>query len=157
MNKGIPIIKKYEGLKLQAYICPAGLPTIGYGNTFYENGSKVVMGDKISIERADSLLISTVQQFEISVRKLVKKTLNDNQIGALTSFAYNVGIGKPKTRFSPASGFTGSTLLKKVNANPNDPTIRAEFMKWTKAGGKVLNGLVKRRQEEADLYFLIGS
>ena len=143
MNKGIPIIKKYEGLKLQAYICPAGLPTIGYGNTFYENGSKVVLGDKISIERADSLLISTVQQFEISVRKLVKKTLNDNQIGALTSFAYNVGVGSLKN----------STLLKKVNANADDPTIRAEFMKWTKAGGKVLNGLVKRRQEEADLYF----
>jgi len=143
MNKGIPIIKKYEGLKLQAYICPAGIPTIGYGNTFYENGSKVVLGDKISIERADSLLISMVQQFEISVRKLAKKTLNDNQIGALTSFAYNVGV----------SALKNSTLLKKVNDNPNDPTIKDEFMKWTKAGGKVLSGLVKRRHEEADLFF----
>jgi len=145
MNKGIPLIKKYEGLKLQAYLCPSSIPTIGYGNTFYENGSKVVLGDKISIERADSLLMGTVQQFEISVRNLLKKPLNDNQIGALTSFAYNVGVGSLKN----------STLLKKVNANPNDPTIRAEFMKWNKAGGKVLNGLTKRRAEEADLYFTI--
>lgn len=145
MNKGIPLIKKYEGLKLQAYICPAGIPTIGYGNTFYENGSKVVMGEKISIERADQLLFHTVQQFEISVRKLVKKPVNDNQIGALTSFAFNVGVGN----------LSKSTLLKKVNVNPNDPTIRNEFMRWTRANGKVLNGLVRRRQEEADLYFLM--
>lgn len=145
MNKGIPLIKKYEGLRLQAYICPAGLPTIGYGNTFYENGSKVVMGEKISIERADQLLFHTVQQFEISVRKLAKKPLTDNQIGALTSFAFNVGVGN----------LSKSTLLKKVNVNPNDPTIRNEFMRWTRANGKVLNGLVRRRQEEADLYFLM--
>jgi len=145
MNKGIPIIKKYEGLKLQAYICPAGIPTIGYGSTFYENGSKVVLGEKISIERADSLLMNTVLKFEQSVRGLVKSNVNYNQIGALTSFAFNVGVGNLKK----------STLLKKVNANPADESIRAEFMKWNKAGGKVLNGLTKRRAEEADLYFTI--
>lgn len=143
MNKGIPLIKKYEGLKLSAYICPAGIPTIGYGSTFYENGSKVVMGEKISLERADALLINTVQKFEQSVRGLVKSKVNENQIGALTSFAFNVGTGNLKK----------STLLKKVNANPNDLAIRAEFMRWNKAGGKILNGLTKRRNEEADLYF----
>lgn len=143
MNKGIPLIKKYEGLKLSAYICPAGIPTIGYGSTFYENGAKVKMGESISIERADSLLINTVQKFEASVRGLVKSAANENQIGALTSFAFNLGVGN----------FKKSTLLKKVNANPNDPTIKAEFMKWNKAGGKVLNGLTKRRNEEAELYF----
>ncbi len=145
MNKGIPIIKKYEGLKLQAYICPAGIPTIGYGSTFYENGSKVVIGEKISIERADYLLMNTVLKFEQSVRGLVKSKVTDNQIGALTSFAFNVGVGN----------FKKSTLLKKVNANPADESIRADFMKWNKAGGKVLNGLTKRRAEEADLYFTI--
>jgi len=145
MNKGIPIIKKYEGLKLQAYICPAGIPTIGYGSTFYENGSKVVLGEKISIERADILLMNTVLKFEQSIRDLVKSKVNDNQIGALTSFAFNVGVGNLKK----------STLLKKVNANPADQSIRVEFMKWNKAGGKVLNGLTKRRAEEADLYFTI--
>ena len=143
MNKGIPLIKKYEGLKLQAYICPAGIPTIGYGNTFYENGSKVVMGEKISIERADSLLLQTVGKFESAVKNLIKSTVNENQLGALTSFAYNVGMGN----------FSRSTLLRKVNINPADASIRDEFMKWNKGGGKVLNGLTKRRKDEADLYF----
>lgn len=144
MNKGIPIIRKYEGLKLNAYICPAGHATIGWGSTFYENGSKVQMGDKITIDRADRLLFDIVQKFEISVRGLVKSSLNENQIGALTSFAFNVGLG----------ALNKSTLLKKVNANPDDLTIRNEFMRWTKAGGKQLKGLVARREAEADLYFL---
>jgi lysozyme len=145
MNKGIPIIRKFEGLKLKAYLCPAGVWTIGYGNTFYENGSKVQEGEKITLDRADKLLFFVVQKFEAEVKKLVKSTINDNQLGALTSFAFNVGAGN----------LAKSTLLKKVNANPNDATIRDEFMRWTKAGGKVLNGLVTRRKAEADLYFTI--
>ena len=143
MNKGIPIIRKFEGLKLKAYLCPAGVWTIGYGNTFYENGSKVQEGDKITLDRADKLLFFVVQKFELEVLKLVKSAINENQLGALTSFAFNVGAGN----------LAKSTLLKKVNANPNDATIRDEFMRWTKAGGKVLNGLVTRRNAEADLYF----
>jgi lysozyme len=151
MNKGIPIIRKYEGLKLNAYECPASVPlppsrkfwTIGYGSTFYENGSRVQQGDKITLDRADRLLFHTVGKFEAQVRNLVKSQLNDNQFGALTSFAFNVGAG----------ALQKSTLLKKVNANPNDQTIRAEFMRWNRAGGRVLNGLTRRRQEEADLYF----
>ena len=153
MNKGIPIIKKFEGLRLTSYLCPAGVWTIGYGSTLYENGSKVQEGEKITIDRADGLLINTVHLFEKSVKVLVKSSINENQLGALTSFAFNIGIGKPATKLSPASGFTGSTLLKKVNANPADPTIRDEFMKWNKSGGKVLNGLTKRREAEANLYF----
>jgi lysozyme len=143
MNKGIPIIRKFEGLKLKAYLCPAGVWTIGYGNTFYENGSKVQEGEKITLDRADKLLFFVVQKFEAEVLKLVKSAINENQLGALTSFAFNVGAGN----------LAKSTLLKKVNANPNDVTIRDEFMRWTKAGGKVLNGLVTRRKAEADLYF----
>jgi lysozyme len=143
MNKGIPIIRKFEGLKLKAYLCPAGVWTIGYGNTFYENGSKVQEGEKITLDRADKLLFFVVQKFESEVSKLVKSSINDNQLGALTSFAFNVGAGN----------LAKSTLLKKVNANPNDATIRDEFMRWTKAGGKVLNGLITRRKAEADLYF----
>lgn len=143
MNKGIPIIRKFEGLKLKAYLCPAGVWTIGYGNTFYENGSKVQEGEKITLDRADKLLFFVVQKFESEVLKLVKSSINDNQLGSLTSFAFNVGAGN----------LAKSTLLKKVNANPNDATIRDEFMRWTKAGGKVLNGLVTRRKAEADLYF----
>lgn len=143
MSKGIPIIRKFEGLRLRAYKCPAGLWTIGYGSTFYENNSRVEEGDKITIERADQLLFFVVRKFENEVKKLVKSAINENQLGALTSFAFNAGTGNLQK----------STLLKKVNANPNDPTIRDEFMRWTKAGGKVLNGLVTRRKAEADLYF----
>jgi lysozyme len=151
MSKGTTIIRKFEGLKLTAYECPASLPlpkekkfwTIGYGSTFYENGSKVQQGDKITLDRADRLLFEMVNRFELSVKGLVKSIINDNQLGALTSFAFNVGV----------SALNKSTLLKKVNANPNDPTIRNEFMRWTKAGGKVLKGLVTRREAEANLYF----
>jgi len=143
MNKGIPIIRKFEGLKLRAYLCPANVWTIGYGSTFFENGSKVQEGDKITLDRADRLLFFVVQKFEKEVIKMVTSQINENQLGALTSFAFNVGTGN----------LAKSTLLKKVNANPNDATIRDEFNRWTKAGGKVLNGLVTRRKAEADLYF----
>ena len=143
MNKGTAIIRKFEGLKLTAYLCPANVWTIGYGSTFYMNGKKVQQGDKITLDQADRLLLEMVNQFEISVKGLVKSNINDNQLGALTSFAFNVG----------ASALIKSTLLKKVNANPEDPTIRNEFMRWTKAGGKVLKGLVTRREAEANLYF----
>lgn len=151
MNKGISIIRKFEGLKLKAYECPASkiLPvekkfwTIGYGNTFYENGSKVQMGDKITLDRADRLLFFIVGKFESELSKLVKSNINDNQKGALTSFIFNLGSTK----------FSKSTLLKKVNANPNDPTIRDEFMRWVGKDSKTINGLRNRRQAEADLYY----
>jgi lysozyme len=84
-----------------------------------------------------------MNEFAIEVRKALTKEVSENQFSALVCFAYNVGIGNLKK----------STLLKKVNVNPNDETIAAEFAKWNKAGGKVLNGLVRRRKAEADLYF----
>lgn len=144
MNKaGIDLVKSFEGLRLTAYKCSAGKDTIGYGNTFYEDGSKVKPGDKITVDRAVKLLEFILDKFEDSVEKLVTPELNENQMAALVSFAYNCGVGNLKS----------STLLKKVNADPNDPTIADEFKKWTKAGGKVLTGLVKRRNAESILYF----
>jgi lysozyme len=143
MNRGIAIIRKYEGLKLRAYICPAGLNTIGYGATFYENGTKVQPKDVITMDRADKLLHFQVKLFADEVKRVVKSNINENQLGALVSFCFNVG----------GAAFGKSTLCKKVNANPNDPTIRDEFMRWTRGGGKVLPGLVKRREEEANLYY----
>jgi lysozyme len=143
MNKGIAIIRKYEGLRLQAYICPSGLPTIGYGATFYMNGSRVQIGDVITIDHADKLLHFQVKLFADEVRRTVKSNINENQLGALVSFCFNVG----------GAAFGKSTLAKKVNANPSDSTIRNEFMRWTRGGGKVLPGLVKRREEEANLYY----
>ena len=143
MNKGIAIIRKYEGLKLRAYVCPAGLNTIGYGATFYMNGTKVMPKDVITIDHADKLLHFQVKLFADEVRRVVKSNINENQLGALVSFCFNVG----------GAAFGKSTLCRKVNANSSDPTIRNEFMRWTRGGGKVLPGLVKRREEEANLYY----
>lgn len=143
-RKGIDLIKKYEGFSKIPYVCPAGVPTIGYGNTFYTDGKKVTMADKpITEAQAEQLLVVLVDSFADKVTKLLKQQLNENQFNAVLCFAYNVGTG----------ALAKSTLLKKINANPNDKTIRDEFLKWNKAGGKVLNGLVKRRLEESDLYF----
>jgi lysozyme len=142
-EKGKDLIKFYEGCKLVAYKCSAAKDTIGYGNTFFEDGKPVKPGDKITQERANELFEIIAKEFADKVAPLVKSAVTPNQFAALTSFAYNAGIGNLKS----------STLLKKVNANPNDPTIALEFAKWDKAGGKVLAGLTKRRAAESKLYF----
>jgi lysozyme len=140
---GIDLMHQFEGLKLDAYLCPANIPTIGYGNTYYEDGKKVKIGDKITKERAESLFLSVAEDFAKRVRGLLKKDLNENQFSALVCLAYNIGV----------ANLNKSTLLKKVNVNPSDPTINAEFLKWNKAGGKVLAGLTRRREAESKLYF----
>jgi len=144
-EKGIALIKKFEGCKLKAYKCSAGVPTIGYGATFYEDGAKVKMTDVITQQRADELLTYHIGLFSAKVKPLIKTELNDNQFSALVSFAYNVGTG----------ALNSSTLLKKVNANPKDVSIAAEFAKWNKAGGKVLKGLDSRRAAESALYYTL--
>ena len=141
----IEFIKEKEGLRLNAYLCPAKVWTIGYGNTFYENGMKVKQGDKITKERAEQLLLFVLNQFADKVKPLIKSKINNNQFSALVSFAYNVGIG----------ALQKSTLLKKVNNNPNDLTIKNEFLKWTRAKGVILTGLIKRRDFEQKIYFKV--
>ncbi len=142
-SKGIQLIKTFEGCLLNAYLCPAKVWTIGYGSTQYLDGKPVKQGDKITQQQAEELLIDTVNIFTEGVEKLIKVELNDNQFSALVSFAFNLGIGNLQK----------STLLKKVNDNPNNHMIRTEFAKWNKAGGKVLNGLTRRRNAESQLYF----
>lgn len=137
------LIKSFEGCKLKAYQCSAKKWTIGYGNTFYEDGSPVMPGHAITQEKADQLFEIIANEFAEKVAKLVPSHITPNQFGALVSFAYNCGI----------ANLQKSTLLKKVIANHNDPTIRAEFLKWNKAGGKVLAGLTRRREAEANFYF----
>ena len=149
--KGIWLIEHHEEFRSRPYLCPAGIPTIGYGSTYYPDGRKVTLKDKpITEQEATVLMQSVLKSFELCVTKNCPN-VNQNQFDALVDFAYNVGVGKLNV---PGCGFQGSTLLKKVKANPNDPTIRAEFMKWNKGGGKVLAGLTTRRTNEANLYFL---
>jgi lysozyme len=143
-QKGIDIIKSFEGCRLKAYQDSAGVWTIGYGTIMYPSGKRVKAGDRITKECAEEYLAYEIGLKARSVEVFTSDLhLSQNQFDALVSFAYNLGVG----------ALQRSTLLKKVRAEKNDPAIRGEFMKWVRAGGKVLKGLQRRRQKEADLYF----
>jgi lysozyme len=143
-NAGYQLICEFEGLRLKPYLCSAKIPTIGYGNTYYPNGKGVTLLDEpITKEYAFEIFKVIADKFAKRVSEMAKKPLTQNQFNALVSFAYNVGTG----------AFSTSTLLKKVNANPNDLTIRNEFARWIRANGKIVNGLVNRRKKESDVYF----
>ena len=143
-TKGIELIKSFEGFEGRPYLDAVGVPTIGYGATYYPGGRKVKMSDTpITEPEAVELLKNMLSVYEDAVSDNVRSNINQNQFDALVSFAYNLGGGALKS----------STLLKRVNANPNDPDIRNQFGKWVKAGGRTLPGLVRRRKAEADLYF----
>ena len=143
-EKGIELIKHFEGFRSEPYRCPAGVPTIGYGCTVYPDGTHVRMSDPpIHKNLATSLLKSQLRRYENGVNRYVKSDINQNQFDALVSFAYNLGLGNLKS----------STLLKKVNKDPKDPTIADEFKRWVHCNGEILNGLKERRCKEAELYF----
>jgi lysozyme len=126
-------IKEFEGVKLVAYKCPAGIPTIGVGHT-----KGVKMGQKISMAQVNSLLRSDLSPIEVFLNKQPTK-FAQGQFDALADFAFNLGIG----------ALSGSSLFRKALLKANDTEIKNEFMKWTHAAGKVLPGLVKRRQWES--------
>lgn len=140
-GKGIELIKRFEGLRLLAYPDAGGIWTIGYGHTGGVRSSEV-----ITESDADRLLSIDLEEAENEINML-NLQLTQNQFDALVSFVFNVGIGN----------FRNSTLLKKVSANANDPSIRSEFEKWNKVrvNGilKPLRGLTQRRSAEAELYF----
>jgi len=144
-SRGLELIKEFEGLSLKPYICPSGHFTIGFGSTFYEDGTKVQLTDKpISRARAEQLLINIVADFEKKLYPILNGILlNDNQFSALVSFTFNVGV----------ANFKKSTLLKIIRENPNDKDITEQFLRWNKANKKALPGLTRRRQAEAKLYF----
>lgn len=134
---GIALIKSFESLRLEAYRCPAGTWTIGYGHT-----AGVRRGDRIDAQKAEQLLTEDLRKFEEVVNRECPH-VNQNQFDALVSFTFNVGTGN----------FQKSTLLKCVKANQQNVNIRYEFSRWNKANGTVLAGLIRRRKAEADLYF----
>jgi lysozyme len=118
---GLEIIKMFEGFRSAPYKCPAGIPTIGYGATFYPDGKKVTMTDKaITEQEGTALLQAMLVSFEKYVDSSCRDDINQNQFDALVSFAYNLG----------PSNLQSSTILKKVNANPNGDTVALELMTW---------------------------
>ncbi|MEG2347381.1 MAG: lysozyme [Cetobacterium sp.] len=135
-QKGIELIKKFEGCKLEAYRCPAGVWTIGYGHT-----KTAKQGMKITQQQAEELLKQDLCIYESSVERNIKVAINQPIFDALVSFTYNLGEGNLKS----------STLLKKLN-NRDYYGASEEFQRWNKAGGKVLNGLIKRREAERNLF-----
>lgn len=136
-NEALQIIKDSETLKLEAYLCPAKVLTIGYGHT----GADVHKGMVITEEQAENLLKADIERFEKDVRSLVKVKINENQFGALVSFAFNVG----------SYSFSKSTLLKKINNN-DFTGASDEFLRWVWAKTKKLNGLTTRRKKERLLF-----
>ena len=131
------LIKQFEGLRLEAYLCPAGIWTIGYGHT-----SGVSPNSFITIQEADEYLHRDVATIEMQLNKL-NLSLRQCQWAAIVSFVFNVGIGN----------FKASTLLAKIRINPDDNSIIDEFLRWVYANGKVMRGLQKRRLTEMKLYF----
>lgn len=136
------LIREFEGCRLEAYLCPAGVPTIGWGTTRYEDGSRVKLGERISQERAEELLTHEVMMIVDQMQSVLKVKLSSRQFSALVSFTYNLGIGNLST----------STLLKKLNEGKPLGEVAEEFPRWVKAGDVVLRGLVRRREAEKNLF-----
>lgn len=135
-EKGLDLIRHFEGLRLQAYQCPAGVWTVGYGHAL-----GVVAGDEITVDEANDLLRQDIIVAVHAVRKYVTAPLSQGQFDAFTSFVFNLGEGN----------FRDSTLLKKFNAGDVEGTAN-EFLRWVKAGGKTTSGLLLRREAERSLF-----
>ena len=138
-QNGIELIKLFEGCKLKSYKCPAGVWTIGFGNTFYLDGSKVLMGQKISQAEADMLLLKLLPKYEATVDRNIKVSVTQNQYDALVSFCWNCG--------------SSESLFRLVNIKATDEVIHKWLCShYIMGGGKVLPGLVRRRKAEANLF-----
>lgn len=140
-SAGVKHIKEFEGERLTAYRCPAGVWTIGVGHTSAAGEPQVVEGMKITANESAAILYRDLASFELGVERLVVVPLKQNQFDVLVSFAFNCGLNALKK----------STLLKKLNAGDYD-AVPAELMKWTKAGGREKPGLVRRRRAEAKMW-----
>ncbi|WP_319371948.1 lysozyme [uncultured Ilyobacter sp.] len=139
--EGETLIKDFEKLRLKAYLCPAGVPTISYGCTRYTDGSPVRLGDTITKEEAEKLFNVILGRFEKGMSRYIKIELNENQFSALVSFAFNVGVGN----------FKNSTLLRKINSGDLEGASK-EFERWIYSNGKKLRGLIRRREAEKELF-----
>jgi len=138
-SNGYNALHQREGLRLKPYLDTQKIPTIALGNTYYLDGKKVTMQDKpLTKSEAEQLGKITADKFAKEVDRLVTSEVNQNQFNALVSLSYNIGL----------NGFKNSTVLRKVNKKPNDATIAAAFMLWTKNPE-----LIGRRKSEVEQYF----
>lgn len=141
-EEGVKLVIDFEGFNSKPYLDVVGVPTIGYGSTFYEDGKRVTLLDNpIDKIRATALMTFELNQVAATISKYIKVSVTSNQFSALTSFAYNVGVGN----------FSKSTLLKKINSK-DFIGAADQFLVWNKAGGKVFAGLTRRRVAERLLF-----
>lgn len=137
------LCRRFEGFRAKPYLCPAGIPTIGYGSTYYSDGRKVQLIDRpIDEPAARALLMSELEHtYAPGVRRLCPGLeADEGKFNAIVDFVYNLGVGRLQT----------STLRRKINAQDWEGA-KEQLMLWTRGGGKVLPGLVKRRQAECAL------
>lgn len=144
-DKLIEMLEEFEAFEASPYLCPAGIPTIGYGFTYYpDTKKKVTMQDSpISKEKAVEILRLLLEQYELAVDSATVDTITQKQFDALVSFTYNIGI----------ENYKKSTLRKLVNLNPDDLNIANEFRRWNKVKGRAVRGLTLRREKELKYYF----
>ena len=141
-ERGLNLIKEFEGCKLSAYQCPAGIWTIGIGSTHYGDGTPVTKNRTLPTEKAAiALLAATIGQYEKAVNAMGVE-LTQNEFDALVCLCYNIGAGN----------FLKSTLVKMLKAGDDKAEIAQQFLRWDKAGGKPLAGLTRRRNAEAELF-----
>lgn len=138
-STGIELIKQFEGMRLKAYLCPANVWTVGFGKT-----KGVKKGMVITPSQAEKFLLDDLKEFEDAIAMLVKVPLNQNQYDAIASFIFNCGI----------SAFAGSTLLRELNKK-NYTAAANEFIKWCHGGGKIIEGLLRRRKAEKTLFLKV--
>ncbi len=141
---GLEFIKHWEQFRSKPYKDSSGVPTIGFGTTYYPNGERVRLTDpEITLEQALEIYHDNLLIYQIAVDSFTRDDINQNQFDALVSFAYNAGIQALKT----------SKLLRLINENPNDPEIAKQFLRWVYDEGRKVRGLINRRNAEINLYF----
>ena len=141
---GLEFIKHWEKFRSKPYKDSSGVPTIGFGSTYYPNGERVRLTDpEITLEQGLEIYHDNLLIYQIAVDSFTRDDINQNQFDALVSFAYNVGIQALKT----------SKLLRLINENPNDPEIAKQFLRWVYDEGRKVKGLINRRNAEINLYF----
>lgn len=137
-KNAVALIKRHEGFRANAYLCPAGKPTIGYGIT-----KNVKLSDTVTREQAERDLLEDILNERLpAIERLVTVPLSNNEVNALISFVYNIGVGN----------FQTSTLLRLLNDNYPRSVVAEQFSRWNRGGGQVLKGLVRRRDEEKRLF-----
>ena len=137
--QGIKFLMDNEGVILKPYLDTKGIPTIGVGNTYYEDGTKVKMTDTtITMARAMELFKYVLKNYELTVYSNTRDDINQNQFDSLTSLCYNIG----------ETNFKNSTLVKRINARASDQSIKNAFMMWNKPPE-----IIGRRKRECELYF----